>query len=199
MQINMGWLNELKNLDINDPSSWSIGFKAIVAFVVSILILAAGYYLIIKDQRLDLERARAEEQKLKGTFLDKKALAVNLESYKLQMVEAEETFGVLLKQLPNQTEVPELLIDITQAGLARGLKFDRFKPEEVITHDYYAEMPVGITVTGTYHQIAEFVSDIAALPRIIVLVDTFKLTRGDPDSGVLRMVAVTKTYHYLEE
>jgi type IV pilus assembly protein PilO len=114
------------------------------------------------------------------------------------MAEAEETFGVLLKQLPNQTEVPDLLIDITQAGLARGLEFDRFEPQDVVNQDFYAEMPVSIIVTGTYHQIGEFVSDIAALPRI-VSVDTFRLSRGDADSGELRMEAVTKTYHYLEE
>ena len=196
--MNMDWLKELQSVDFNDPSSWPLIFKAILAGIGCLLIMIAGYYLIISDQNLELERVRAEEARLKETFLEKKALALNLDAYKLQMQEAEETFGVLLKQLPNETEVPDLLIDITQAGLARGLNFERFKPEKVINRDFYAEMPVNIVVTGTYHQIGEFISDIAALPRI-VSVDTFDLNSGAGDGGILRMEAVTKTYHYLEE
>ena len=198
MNLNMDWAKDLQNVDFNDPSSWPLIFKGIMAGIGCLLIMVAGYYLIISDQNLELERVRAEEARLKETFLQKKALAINLDAYKLQMQEAEETFGVLLKQLPNETEVPDLLIDITQAGLARGLKFDRFKPEKVINRDFYAEMPVNIVVTGTYHQIGEFISDIAALPRI-VSVDTFDLASGAGDEGILRMEAVTKTYHYLEE
>ncbi len=198
LNFNTDWVKELQSVDFNDPSSWPVSFKGILTFALCIVILIAGYYFIIKDQGVELEQAKVEEQKLKDTFLEKKALAINLEAYKLQMAVAEETFGVLLKQLPNQTEVPDLLIDITQAGLARGLKFDRFEPQNVVNQDFYAEMPVSIIVTGSYHQIGEFVSDIAALPRI-VSVDTFRLSRGNPDSGELRMEAVTKTYHYLEE
>ncbi len=198
IRIDFSWVQELQEVDINDPSSWSYSVRVVVAVVVSILIVIAGYYFVIVDQRVELDRVSAAELTLKEDFLVKKALAINLEAYKVQMAEAEQTFEVLFQQLPNRTEVPDLLIDITQAGLARGLKFDRFKPEEVVDRGFYAEMPVSIVVTGSYHQIGEFVSDIAALPRI-VSVDTFKLTRSDAGSGELRMEAVTKTYHYLEE
>jgi type IV pilus assembly protein PilO len=139
---------------------------------------------------------------LKNTYLEKKALAINLDAYKAQMIEAEETFGVLLKQLPNESEIPDLLIDMTQAGLSRGLQFEQIKPGALIEKEFYAEKMVNIRANGDYHQLAEFISDIAALPRIIN-VDNFKLGFGRNnsvnDDGKLKLSAVTKTYHYLED
>ncbi len=167
-----------------------------MAGVVCALIMVAGYWFVIKDQRATLESEQRQEPVLKDDFMEKKALAINLDAYKQQMIEAEETFGVLLMQLPNRTEVPDLLIDITQAGLARGLQFERFKPGAIVNRDFYAEMPVSVSVTGNYHQIGEFVSEIAALPRIVNL-ENFTVVPGR--EGMLRLDATTKTYHYLEE
>lgn len=191
----MAFIDDLQNIDFEDIQSWPRDVKIFMAGILAVLIIALGYYFIIKDQQEQLKKVTAQEKTLRDTFLEKKALAINLDEYKKQMVEAEETFGVLLKQLPNKTEVPDLLIDITQAGLSRGLQFEQFKPAAVENKDFYSEMPVNITANGTFHQIAEFVSDVAALPRI-VNIDNFKIERtGD---GALRMRAVTKTYHYQE-
>ena len=189
-------LEELNNIDITDIGGWPFGFKIIMAGFACGLIFVAGYWFVIKDQRAVLESEQRQEEVLKADFMEKKALAINLDAYKQQMVEAEETFGVLLMQLPNRTEVPDLLIDITQAGLARGLQFERFKPGAIVNRDFYAEMPVSVSVTGNYHQIGEFISEVAALPRI-VNIENFQVAPGA--DGKLRLTATTKTYHYLEE
>ena len=191
----MAFIDDLQNIDLEDIQSWPRDVKIFMAGVLAVLIIALGYYFVIKNQQQQLTRVEAKEKTLRNTYLEKKALAINLDEYKKQMVEAEETFGVLLKQLPNRTEVPDLLIDITQAGLSRGLQFEQFKPASVVNRDFYSEMPVNVTANGSFHQIAEFVSDIAALPRI-VNIDNFKIERSD--GGKLRMTAVTKTYHYQE-
>ena len=192
----MAFIDDLQNIDFEDIQSWPRDVKIFMAGLLGIVIIVLGYYFIIKDQQAQLKKVTAQEKALKDTFLEKKALAINLDEYKKQMVEAEETFGVLLKQLPNRTEVPDLLIDITQAGLSRGLQFEQFKPAPVVNQDFYSEMPVNVTANGTFHQLAEFVSDVAALPRI-VNIDNFKIERTGED-GLLRMRAVTKTYHYQE-
>ena len=193
----MGIVEELQNLDINDISSWSRRVTLVMATLVAIGLVFAGYHFIIKKQISTLESVQKKEPGLKAVFLDKKALAINLEAYKDQMVEAEETFGVLLKQLPNQSEIPDLLIDMTQVGLSRGLQFQQIRPGNVVQKDFYAEKLVNVKATGTYHQIAGFVSDIAALQRIIN-VDNFTLSRNQ-DTDELTLNAVTKTYHYLDE
>ncbi|MBX2848312.1 MAG: type 4a pilus biogenesis protein PilO [Acidiferrobacterales bacterium] len=193
----MGLFEELKSIDINDIGSWTRRVKLFMAGILAIGIIALGYHFIIKDQRAELENVESKEPGLKDDFLEKKALAINLDAYKQQMVEAEETFGVLLKQLPNESEIPDLLIDMTQVGLSRGLQFEQIKPGSTIAKDFYAEKLVNIKVNGEYFQIASFISDIAALPRIIN-VDNFSLTRmGDTQN--LKLEAVTKTYHYLDE
>jgi len=193
----MGILEELQNLDINDIGSWSRRVSLIIATLVAVGLVVAGYHFIIKKQISTLESVEKKEPGLKTVFLDKKALAINLEAYKRQMVEAEETFGVLLKQLPNQSEIPDLLIDMTQVGLSRGLQFQQIRPGNVVQKDFYAEKLVNVKATGTYHQVAGFVSDIAALQRIIN-VDNFTLSRNQ-DTDELTLNAVTKTYHYLDE
>ncbi len=194
----MSLLEELSSIDINDIASWTRRVKFLMAGLLCLAILFAGYHFIIKKQFVDLDVVKAKEQQLKDTFLDKKALAINLDAYKAQNVEAEETFGVLLKQLPNESEIPDLLIDMTQVGLARGLQFEQIKPGVTIEQDFYAEKLVNIKANGSYHQIANFISDIAALPRIINVAN-FKLVREENESSNLTLEAVTKTYHYLED
>jgi len=193
----MGIIEELSSIDINDIGSWTRRVKLVMAGFLCIVIVVAGYYLIIKKQQEELEVVARKEPQLKSTFLEKKALAINLDAYKQQMIEAEETFGVLLKQLPNESEIPDLLIDMTQVGLSRGLQFEQIRPGNTIEKDFYAEKLVNIRANGEYHQIASFISDIAALPRIIN-VDNFSLTRRGGGTN-LTLRAVTKTYHYLED
>ncbi|GAA6139835.1 PilO family type IV pilus biogenesis protein TapO [Arenicella sp. 4NH20-0111] len=193
----MGLIEELNGLDFNDIGSWTRRVKLIMAGVLAIGLIFAGYHFVIKKQIASLTKVEKKEPTLKNTYLDKKALAINLDAYKQQMVEAEETFGVLLKQLPNESEIPDLLIDMTQVGLSRGLQFQQIRPGNVIEKDFYAEKLVNVRATGTYHQIAGFVSDIAALQRIIN-VDNFGLRRI-AGTDELTLNAVTKTYHYLEE
>ncbi len=167
----------------------------------------AGYWFIVKGQLEELERAEQTEVALKKTFLEKKALAVNLPAYRKQMEEIEESFGVLLRQLPNRTEVPELLIDITQAGLGRGLQFNQFQPQRKRSADFYAILPIRLQVAGEYHELAEFVSDLAALPRIVTLGDMSIAPQGQGKRGrgqaegerVLVMSATARTYHYLDD
>lgn len=183
------------NIDFGDIESWPRSFKIFCAVIVCILILVAFYMLKVKNQIASLEVVERKEVQLKEEFKEKKALAINLEAYREQMIQAEQTFGVLLKQLPDQNEIPDLLVDVTQAGLSRGLQFEQFKPSGEISRGFYTEKPVNIVVNGSYHQLAEFVSDVASLPRI-VNVDDFKISRRE--EGGLRMEAVTKTYYYDE-
>lgn len=189
-------LDDLRNIDFNDVAGWPRSVKVAAAVLICIVILAAGYWFIIKDQLAELEKAERAEVALRDEFSSKKALAVNLEAYKQQMVEMQERFGVMLRQLPNRTEVPELLIDITQTGLGRGLQFDLFQPRNKRVADFYAELPVNIRVRGTYHQLGQFVSDVAGLPRIVTIDD---LVLSPSGGEVLTMSAVAKTYHYLDE
>ena len=194
----MSFIEELNGLDINDIGSWTRRVKFLMAGILCVAIVAAGYYFVIKGQQEILTIEQGKEPGLKESFRQKKALAINLDAYKQQMVEAEETFGVLLKQLPNESEIPDLLIDMTQVGLSRGLQFEQIKPGVNIEKDFYAEKNVNIIANGTYHQIAGFVSDVAALPRIIN-VSNFSVNRTGNDSENLRFRATTKTYHYLED
>ena len=189
-------LDDLKNIDINDIAGWPTPIKIAGILLVCVLLLFLGYYFLIADELAEHEQVQQKEQTLRQTFLDKKALAVNLPAYRQQMEEMQQTFGTLLRQLPNKTEVPNLLVDITQAGLGRGLGFVLFKPEKEKPLEFYAELPINITVTGTYHQLGEFVSDIAALPRIVT-VSNINITPYQKGGG-LTMSAVARTFRYLE-
>jgi len=191
-------LDDLRSIDLNDIAGWPRSVKIAAAVMVCILILAGGYWFIVKDQIADLDKAERRELALKDEFMKKKELAINLDAYKQQMVEMKERFGVMLRQLPNKTEVPELLIDITQTGLGRGLQFQLFQPRNKRVADFYAELPINIRVSGTYHQLGEFVSDVAALPRIVTI-DDLALSPTKGGGGKLTMSAVAKTYHYLDE
>lgn len=189
-------LDDLKNIDLNDIASWPVLLKVISISIVCVLILIAGYWFIIQGELEEYDRAERKEVSLRETFLNKKALAVNLPAYKQQMEEMRQTFGSLLRQLPNTTEVPDLLVDITQAGLGRGLEFVLFKPEKEVPKDFYAELPISIKVVGNYHELAQFISDVAALPRIVTFGD-INISGGK--TGRLSMSAKAKTYRYLEE
>jgi type IV pilus assembly protein PilO len=191
-------LDELKTLDPKQPGNWP-WFAKIGAFVIIfILIQVAFFFLLWSDQKDQIEKGQADVAKQKETFLEKKRLAVNLEAYKQQRAEIEQAFGALLKQLPNKSEMDALLIDNNQAGLGRGLQFELFKPAatENLT-EFYAELPVNIKVTGNYHDLGAFASDVAKMPRIVLLTDL----KVDPPNkeGLLSMEAVAKTYRYLDE
>ena len=188
-------IDDVKNADLNDPSTWPVSLKMILIIIGAGAILFAGYWYIIKDQIAELETRERKEQQLKSTYVEKKALAINLPAYKKQMEEIRQRFGLLLQQLPNKTEVPELLIDITQAGLGQGLKFNLFDPGSKSVKDFYAVLPIKIDVNGTYHEYGEFISDLSTLSRIVT-VGNVKITAKKDTLG---MAAVLNTYHYLDE
>ncbi len=189
---------DLQSVDFNDPATWPNWFKLTGAVLIGIGILFAGYWFLVKKDIEGLKRVEAEEQTLRASYLKKKSLAINLPAYREQMVEIEKNFGVLLRQLPDRTEVPELLIDITQAGLARGLQFQLFKPKPKQVGDFYATLPIDLKVTGPYHLLAEFVSDLAAMPRIVTL-GNINIKPVKEGSTQLSMSAVSRTFHYLDD
>lgn len=188
-------LDELRNLDLKDISSLPLPVKIVGVALVCVLILAAGYYFVIADELAQREAAERQEKTLRDTYLQKKLLAINIDIYRKQMEEMQESFGSLLRQLPNTTEVPDLLVDITQAGLGRGLEFSLFRPESEQPRDFYAELPISLRVTGTYHELAEFISDVAALPRIVTFGD-INIVSGKGEK--LTMQATARTYRYLD-
>ncbi len=188
---------ELRQLDINQAGNWPVAFKVVALAILFIAIIAAGHFLVWQEQIETLESIQAEEETLKSTYLIKKRSAVNLTAMRLQLKEIEQSLGTLLKQLPDKSEMEALLVDINQAGLGRGLQFELFKPaaQETI-HAFYAELPVSIRVTGGYHDIGAFASDIAQLPRIVTLND-INIKPGT--DGRLVLDAVAKTFRYLDE
>ncbi|MBE9515796.1 MAG: type 4a pilus biogenesis protein PilO [Proteobacteria bacterium] len=189
-------LQELQNIDPNDPASWPLPIKLTGIALIGIAILVAGWFLVIQGELEELERTERSEKDLKTQYMSKKALAINLPLYKQQMQEMELTFGSLLRQLPDSAEVPDLLVDITQAGLGRGLEFVLFKPAKERPVEFYAELPISIKVRGTYHELASFVSDVAALPRIV----TFGgIEINGQKDGKLLMTAKAKTYRYMDD
>ena len=193
----MNILDEFRSLDPKQPGNWPWPFKAAAFIAIFVALQAAAYFLFWQNQMDDIEKGRAEVAKQKEVFLEKKRLAVNLDAYKQQRAEIEQAFGALLKQLPNKSEMDALLIDINQAGLGRGLAVDLFKPAEKENFtEFYAELPVNIKVTGNYHDLGAFASDVAKMPRIVLLTDV-KL--DPPKDGLLSMEAVAKTYRYLDE
>jgi len=193
----MNLVEELRNLDPKQPGNWPWPIKAGALVLLFILIQVGAYFFFWQNQLDNIEKGRQDVAKQKETFLEKKKLAVNLDAYKQQRAEIEQAFGALLKQLPNKSEMDALLIDINQAGLGRGLAFDLFKPAATENFtEFYAELPVNIKVTGNYHDLGAFASDVAKMPRIVLLTD---ISLDPPQNGVLSMEAVAKTYRYLDE
>ncbi len=193
----MSIADDLRTLDTKNPGNWPWPIKLAAFAAIFVVIQVAAYFLFWQGQQEQIEKGRNDVAKQKEVFLEKKRLAVNLEAYKQQRAEIEQAFGALLKQLPNKSEMDALLIDINQAGLGRGLAFELFKPAERENFtEFYAELPVNIKVTGNYHDLGAFASDVAKMPRIVLLTD---LKLDPPKDGVLTMEAVAKTYRYLDE
>jgi type IV pilus assembly protein PilO len=195
------WFEGVRRIDINDldtsnMGSWPPAIKVLMGIVVAILVLSIGYNFSTSELENQLELKREEELTLKEQFASKSHMAANLELYTQQMKAMENSFGVLLRQLPSDTEVPGLLEDITRTGLGSGLEFEEIKLLPEVAQPFYIELPIQITVTGAYHDLATFVSGVAGLPRIVTLHD-FDLAPVNPDDGPkLRMSILAKTYRY---
>ncbi len=188
-------LEDLNNLDLNDIGNWPAAAKSLVVVVFALLIADLGYSFFVKDTIEQLERAELQEQELRQTYRIRYAQAVNLELYKKQMVEMEQTFSYLLKQLPATHETPGLLDDITYAGTSSGLTFVKINWMPEIEKEFYTELPIKIDVVGDYHQFGNFVSEVAKLPRIVSLHD-FNVSMDTEERLVFNVVA--KTYRYKE-
>jgi len=196
----MNIVEELQSLDINDVGRWPFAFRAGVIAVVFVAVSALGiWFTIVKDKAPLLERAQQEEQELKIAFENKQRKAANYDAYRAQLSQIEQSFGTMLRQLPGETEIPSLIVDISQTGLAAGLQEKLFRPEAEIPRDFYAEKPIRIRLSGGYHEIANFVSGIAALPRIVTL-HNIDITRENNDIyDRLSLEVTAQTYRYLEE
>ena len=189
-------LDDIRRLNIRDAGSWPLLPKIAVLSLLFVLIVGAGAYFDWKDQFDALDAAQVEETKLRGQYAEKKVKAINFELYVQQLKEVEQSFGALVKQLPNRAEIDSLLTDINQAGLGRGLQFELFRPaaQEKMA-DFYAELPITIRITGNYHDMGAFASDVAQLPRIVTLNDVAIANTG----GILSLDAIAKTFRYLDE
>jgi type IV pilus assembly protein PilO len=189
-------LQDLNELDFNNIGSWPAPVKAFIILLLCVGLGVGWYYMNTEEQLLNLETVEKKELALKTEFERKQAKAVNLEKYKKQLEEMKQSFGAMLRQLPNKTEVADLLVDVSQTGLASGLEFELFDPQEEVPREFYAELPIQIRVFGNYHELGEFISGLAALPRIVTIHDVTMEPRKD---GELVMSATAKTYRYLEE
>jgi len=196
----MNVVDELKSLDVNDVGRWPLAFRLAVIALVFVAVLGLGiYWTIIEDKAPQLKRAQDEEQTLRVTFENKQRKAANYDAYKAQLAQMEQSFGTMLRQLPGETEIPSLIVDISQTGLAAGLQEKLFQPQGEIPRDFYAEKPITISLSGGYHEIANFVSGVAALPRIVTLHD-INITPDSKDNyDRLTLQVTAKTYRYIEE
>jgi len=196
----MNLVEELQSLDVNDVGRWPLAFRAAVIVIVFIAVAFAGiWFTIIKDKSPQLTRAEAVEQELRVTFENKQRKAANYDAYKAQLSQIEQSFGTMLRQLPGETEIPSLIVDISQTGLASGLQEKLFQPQAEIPKDFYAEKPIKIQLSGGYHEIAKFVSGVAALPRIVTL---HNIVITPEEQGVydsLSLEVTAQTYRYIEE
>src|SRR3954453_20572944 len=196
----MSIVDDLKSLDPNDPGRWP--FPARAAFVALCFLILSGvlfYFLVWSDQKPKLDQATAEEQDLRNTFKKKHSKAVNLTVYQQQLADIERSFGALLRQLPGRTEVPNLLVDISQVGVGAGLEEKLFQPSAEVKKDFYAELPIKIKLSGSYHQMGEFVSGIAALPRIVTLHDISIKPENKDAYDQLSFELTAKTFRYLDD
>ncbi len=196
----MNLIDDLRNLDVNDVGRWPLLFRVGVIALVFVMVTSLGiYWTIIEDRAPQLNRAQEEEQTLRVTFENKQRKAANYDAYKAQLEQIEQSFGTMLRQLPGETEIPSLIVDISQTGLAAGLQEKLFQPQPEIPKDFYAEKPIKIRLSGGYHEIANFVSGIAALPRIVTL-HNINITREDASSyDALSLEVTAQTYRYIEE
>ncbi len=194
-------LNELdlSDLDFDNVGSWPLPIKIFIWAALLAAVLAGGYYYHIKDLEAQLDSVAAEEEKLKKDFEKKAFQAANLDAYRQQMVEMEESFGALVSQLPSDTEVPGLLEDITNKGLLNGLNIQSIDLKDETAREFYVELPIAIQASGSYHDLGAFISGMAGLPRIVTLHDFNIKTGGGPNAGMLDMSIIAKTYRYKDE
>lgn len=203
--MDLSKLNEidLSNIDVNDIKkigSAPTAVKIIIIILICLIVLGAGLFFDTKKQLEQLEKKEKEELSLRETFDEKQSKAANLEAYSQQLDEMKKSFGALLRQLPNKTEIESLLTDISQTGIASGLEIEYFKPEGLAPKEFYAEFPIKLRVTGRYHEFGQFVSGVAALPRIVTMRNISIKRPKDKDAGVLLEMEVTAvTYQYLDE
>ncbi|KAA6185517.1 type 4a pilus biogenesis protein PilO [Thiohalocapsa marina] len=196
-------LNELNELDFSNMGEWPLLAKVVLILFLCGALGFGWYYVVIKDQLLRLDAARAQELELRESFEQKQEKAANLNAYRQQLAEMEESFGTMLRQLPDQTEVAALLVDVSQTGLAAGLEFELFQPAGERMMDFYAELPVRMRVNGQFHDFGRFISGLAALPRIVTIHNVRITAPGKASAGAagqrLTMEASMKTYRYLED
>jgi len=196
----MNLLEELKSLDANDVGRWPLLFRVAVIVIVFAVVTATGvWFTIVKDKHPQLQRAQQDEETLRVTFENKQRKAANYDAYKQQLAQIEQSFGTMLRQLPGETEIPSLIVDISQTGLAAGLQERLFQPQSEVPKDFYAEKPIKIRLSGGYHEIANFVSGIAALPRIVTLHDINITPEAQDEYDRLSIEVTAKTYRYLDE
>ena len=196
----MNVLEELRALDTRDPGRWPLPFRigAAAGWLV-FLTMILSYVFVWQQQKPQLESLQANEQQLREQYIGKHSKAVNLDIYKTQLRDIERSFGAMLRQLPGKTEVPNLLVDISQTGLAAGLQEKLFQPGPEQKRDFYAELPIKIRLSGSYHQFGQFVSGIAALPRIVTLHDIEIKSESQDAYDQLTLDLTAKTYRYLDE
>ena len=189
--------DDFRFMNPNDPGAWPIIPKVTVLVGIFVALLLAGWWFVWNDQLVELETKQREEETLKQQYLEKKRQAVNLDLYIQQLAEIDRSFGALLKQLPDKSEIEALLIEVNQAGLGRGLQFELFKPGQEQIKDFYAELPISVKINGGYHDFGAFAADIAKLPRIVTLNNISIVPVKD--GGQLTLDAITKTFRYLDE
>lgn len=195
----MSFFQELQSLDFNEPGRWPASIRFFFVALVFVGVTAFGIYMwVVQTDHPELARAESTEQELRASFEQKQRRAANFDAYREQLAEIEDSFGTMLRQLPGETEVPSLLEDISQTGLAAGLEEDLFQPSPEVEREFYAELPIRIRLTGNYHEFGEFVSGIAKLPRIVTLHD-IRIQPVGEQTDVLTLDVTAKTYRYLEE
>ena len=198
----MNLIEQLRTLDPRDPGRWPLAVRGFFVGIVFIACSAIAWYMfVLNDDRPVLQKAEADEMDLRSQFENKQQRAANLDAYKAQLGEMERSFGAMLRQLPGKTEVPNLLVDISQTGLAAGLQEKLFQPGAEVSKGFYAELPIKIRLVGTYHEFGNFVSGIAALPRIVTL-DDIQISPASDKAGTydnLTMDLTAKTYRYIED
>lgn len=188
---------ELRDLDFNNLGSASAGAKAVVLGFLAVLILIGGYFLMIKEKRVNLQSFEQTEAQLKNEFRDKQQKSANLEAYEAQLEEMEDLLAGMLQQLPSRTEMPALLMDISQNAQGAGISTELFEPRAEIIRDFYAEQPINVRLVGSYHEFGEFVSSVASLSRVVIL--TMRDIELEPvDGGRLQMEGTVTTYRYLD-
>ncbi|GAB4168929.1 MAG: type 4a pilus biogenesis protein PilO [Rhodocyclaceae bacterium] len=187
---------DFRGLDPKDVGQWPLAPRVATLLAILVALLAAAWWFDWRDQIEQLDLKRQDEAKLKSEYLSKMKQAVNLDEYRRQLAEIDRSFGAVLKQLPNKSEMEGLLVDINQAGLGQGLHFELFRPGAEAMKDFYAELPITIRVTGNYHDLGAFVGDVAKLPRIVLLGE---LGLAPGKDGRLVMDAIATTYRYLDE